>query len=180
MAAGTSDPACLLPLIRCCPMIAAQKHVLSSPSPPYCFVPVPRLMVHPPPGASQLLNTLLTTPLLHTPMHTPLSHVLAWLGEPLSSVLLSPSSNPIRATHILLVPPCSSAHGISQGRMPEQVAFATPLSTHLPREASLAPTRCPFCFHLVGSASLGSCQPPSCHCLEPASLPACSLPNGAS
>ena len=150
MAAGTSDPACLLPLIRCCPMIAAQKHVLSSPSPPYCFVPVPQLMVHPPPGASQLLNTLLTTPLLHTHTHThthPLSHVLAWLGEPLSSVL-SPSSNPIKATHILPVPPCSSAHGISQGRIPEQGAIFYSIE-HPPSQGSLpCPHTLPILFPL--------------------------------
>lgn len=84
----------------------------------------------------------------HAHTHTPLSHVLAWLGEPLSSVLLSPSSNPIKATHILLVPPCSSAHGISQGRIPEQGAISYP-TEHPPSQGSLpCPHTLPILFPL--------------------------------
>ena len=55
------------------------------------------------------------------------------------------------------------------------MSFSTPLSTHLPREAFLAPTPCPFCSHLIGSASLGLLSAPQLS-LYRTSLFACPLP----
>ena len=110
-------------------MITAQKHVLSLPA---SLLTIASLLLcscaptnGPPFTRSQSASEHPSrhTTSAHTHTHTPpLSHVLAWLGEPLAS-LLSPSSNPIRATHVLPVPPCSSAHGISQARIPEQGAI---------------------------------------------------------
>lgn len=133
-------------------MIAAQKHVVLSPT--ASLLTIASLLLcscAPANGPSSTHSQSASEHPSHrtTSAHThPLSHVLAWLGEPLSSVLLSPSSNPIKDTHVLPVPPCSSAHGISQGRIPEQgVIFYS--TEHPPSRGSLpCPHTLPILFPL--------------------------------